>query len=75
MKSILHKLSKYLVLKGLSHKNKAYVAKHHLKALSLSIVRQPSKNMFIKGPVYELHMKFSALYENLPWKVWGLSKE
>ena len=56
-------------------KTKAYVAIHHSKALSLSIVRPPSKNIFIKGPVYKLLMKFSALYENLPWKVWGLSKE
>ena len=54
---------------------KAYVAIHHSKALSLSIVLWPSKNIFINGPVYKLNMKFSALYEQLPWKVRGLSKE
>ena len=56
-------------------KTKAYVAIHHSKALSLSIVCRPSKNIHIKGPVYKLHMEFSALHEHLPWKVWGLFKE
>ena len=56
-------------------KTKAYVVIHHLKALSLSIFRRPSKNIFNKGPVYKLHLKISALYEHLPLKVQGLSKE
>ena len=39
------------------------------ETVPLSIVRRPSKNIFIKGPVYKLDIKFSVLYKHLPWKV------
>ena len=37
--------------------------------LSVSIVRRPLKIICIKGPIYKLHLKFTALSANLPWKV------
>ena len=53
-------------------KTKAYVAIHHSKALSLSIFRQPSTNIFINGTVSKkLHLKISALYEKLPYESAG----
>ena len=56
-------------------KTKAYVAIHHLIGLALSIVRQPSKIIFIKEPVSKLHIKFSSFTAHLPLKVQGSFKE
>jgi len=56
-------------------KTKAYTAIHHSIGLALSIVRQPSKIIFIKGPVSKLHIKFSAFTAHLPLKVQGSFKE
>ena len=50
-------------------KTKPYVAKHFLKALSLRNLWQPSKIVFIKGPVSKLHIKISALTAHLSLKV------
>ena len=55
-------------------KTKPYVAIHCLKALSLRIVRQPSKMIFIKVPVSKLHINFTAFYEHLSLKVQDFSK-
>ena len=38
-------------------KTKGYLALHQLIGLALSIVHQPSKFIFLKGPVSKLHMK------------------
>ena len=50
-------------------KTKPYVAIHCSKALSVRIVRRPSKNIFIKGPVSKFHMNFTAFYKHLSLKV------
>ena len=50
-------------------KTNPYVAVHCWKALSLRIVCCPSKTIFIKGPVYKSHIKFSAFTAHLPLKV------
>ena len=61
-------------LKGLSHKTKEYLAIHHSIGLSLRIVCPPFKIKFSKGPVYKLHMKFTAFTEHLPLKVLDFSQ-
>ena len=55
-------------------KTNPYVVVHCLKALTLSIVRQPFKFIFIKGPVSKLHIKFTAFYKHLSLKVPDFSK-
>ena len=55
-------------------KTKANIAIHHSIGLALSIVRQPSKILFIKGTVSKLHINFSAFNAHLPWNVQGSFK-
>ena len=50
-------------------KTNPYVAVRCWKALSLRIVRCPLKIIFIKGPVYKSHIKFSGYTAHLPLKV------
>ena len=45
------------------------VAVHCWKALSSGIVCCPLKIIFIKGPVFKLHIKFTAFNTHLPLKV------
>ena len=66
--SILHKNFK-LEWTGSWKLTSTYVAIHCSKALSLRIVCQPLKIIFIKGPVFELHIKFTAFTTHLPLKV------
>jgi len=47
---------------------------HCWKALSLRIVRRPSKIVFIKGPLRKLHIKISAFTAHFPLKVQGSFK-
>ena len=55
-------------------KTKAYVAIHHSIGLAFSIVRQPSKIIFIKGTVSKLHINFSVFTAHLSLKVQGSFK-
>jgi len=55
-------------------KTNPYVVVHCLKALTLSIVRQPFKFIFIKGPVSKLHKNIATFTEHLPLKVLDFSK-
>ncbi len=45
-------------------KRKAYVAIHHLKALLICIVRQPSNFNLIKESLHNLHTNFTGLYKH-----------
>ncbi len=53
---------------------KPYVAVHCWKAISLRIVRCPSKTIFIKGPVYKLHIKYSAFTTQIIINVTNIRK-
>ena len=50
-------------------KTNPYVALHSWKALSLSIVHPPFQIIFLKGLVYKLHIKFTALTAHLSLEV------
>ena len=55
-------------------KTNPYVAVHCWKALSLRIVRCALTIIFIKGPIYKLHIKFSVFTSHLHLKVLSFSQ-
>ena len=57
-------------LKRLSQENLPHVAVHCWKGFSLRIVRCPLKIIFMKGPVYKLHVSSQCLPHICLWKCW-----